>query len=106
MLGNVYACQGKTGLAIEQIEVLTQLEKTFPLQHIPPSRGIIPYYQARIHALLDNKDEAVAYLQQSRDEGKPMMGLGFTVDWELANLRGYEPYEELIRPKIDKIDIK
>jgi len=98
LLGSIFARQGKKELAIQQLELLDRLQETFPPSHIPTSRGIIPYYQARIHALLGHKDEAVSYLQQALQDGKPIFMKSFLIDYDLAILRGYAPYEALFSP--------
>ena len=98
MLGSIYARRKKDDLAIKQLEKLDLIAESFPQKHAPILRGIIPYHQARIHALLGNKKEAVAYLRKSLDAGKPIFFGSFRIDYDLSSLRGYEPYEELIRP--------
>lgn len=44
------------------------------------------------------KREAVELLKRSREEGRWFVG-NFRLDWDLVNLKGYEPFEDLIRPK-------
>ncbi len=99
MLGSIYARQGKHDLAMRQVEILDHLQETFPPKHTPTFRGIIPYDQAKILALLGNKDQAVAHLKQALQEGKPIFAMSFLIDYDLASLRGYAPFEALLRPR-------
>ena len=99
MLGCIYARLDKNDLARKQLELLDHIAKSFPHKHTPILRGIIPYHQACIHALLGNKAEAVTYLEKSRKAGKPIFQGSFLNDFDLASLIGYPPFEELIRPK-------
>ena len=98
MLGFIYARQDKAELALQQVDKLTLMHTELPAPRTPVLRGLVPYYQAKIQALLGNKDLAVKLLRKSRSEGRPIIWSNFTTDWELASLRGYEPYEALIRP--------
>jgi DNA-binding SARP family transcriptional activator/TolB-like protein len=52
--------------------------------------------RARIAALLGRKDEAVRLIRQARAEGAAIADLHLYT--ELQRLRGYEPFEQLIRP--------
>jgi class 3 adenylate cyclase/TolB-like protein len=99
MIGFIYARQGKYQEALLQIELLESLRADFPEKHSPSAKGYISYQQARILALLGEKEEAVRHVQKSLDEGRIIIWWNFTLDWELSGLRGYEPFEELIRPK-------
>ncbi len=62
--------------------------------------GMIPYYQARIAAVLGEKDRAVKLLQESVAQGGTF-GPGGRYDaymeWEL--LADYPPFKEFIKPK-------
>ena len=62
-------------------------------------KGGISYWQARIHAVLGEKEQAVVRLAQSMEEGRCIDFSNFVYDWDLANLIGYAPYEELVRPR-------
>ena len=59
-------------------------------------RGSISYYQARIYAILDMKQEAVDALKRSIQEGKMFEFRSFDQDWDLAGLRDYGPYRDLL----------
>ena len=99
LLGATYARQGKTEKALLQIEKLEELRKTIPENPMRMRRGAVPYFQARIFALLNEKEQAVAMLKKAIEEGKGFEYESFIFDLDLANLKGYPTYEELIRPK-------
>lgn len=61
------------------------------------SRGQIPYYQARIYAILGEKDLAVDYLKKSKLEGNIAEHDKFVFEWDLTNLKGYPPFEKLLK---------
>lgn len=64
----------------------------------PFQRGANTLWRARIQAVLGNRDEAVSLLRRAFAEG---VGFGIWLhrDVDLEPLRGYPPFEELIRPK-------
>lgn len=54
--------------------------------------------RARIHALLGDRDRAVALLQEAIGQGLPY-GVQLHTDIAFASLRGYPPFKELLKPK-------
>jgi hypothetical protein len=64
--------------------------------HEPDVQGRGPYYQARIFTILGENELAVQALQQSMDEGRISEHGALVHDWDLAGLREYQPYLELI----------
>ena len=90
-LGCVAARQGDRETAVRLSEELAQLGW-------PYMRGSNTLRRARISALLGDRDAAVQLLRRAFSEG---LGFGFWVhtDPDLESLRGYEPYEALLRPK-------
>jgi len=96
LLGVIYAKQGKSRLALTQIEKLDSFD--LHSYNVPrPQRGLIPYYQARIFAILGDKQSAVAYLKKSIQEGRVCEHNQFTNDWDLVSLYDYEPFIELMK---------
>jgi TolB-like protein len=60
--------------------------------------GEIPFWHARIAAILGDRETAVEYLHQADVEGRRFdLGDEFNVD--LMELRGYQPYHEWTSPK-------
>ncbi len=101
LLGSIYARQGKTKMAQVQIDKLDSFSSVYPKKINRFHRGVIPYWQARIYAILGEKDQAVDALAQSLKEGRVIDYSNFVYDWDLTNLNGFEPYERLIEPKND-----
>ncbi|NND08688.1 MAG: hypothetical protein HKN87_20125 [Saprospiraceae bacterium] len=98
--GSTYARQGKTDLAHAQIAKLESFRASFPGTLNRFQKGITPYWQGRIHAILGEKEESVAQLAQSMKEGRSSMDHGNLIyAWDLASLKGFEPYDELVRPR-------
>jgi serine/threonine protein kinase len=62
------------------------------------SLGVASFGQARIAAVLGKKDSAVVYLQRAFAEGHEF-DLWVHRDVDFALLRGYTPFDELVRPK-------
>ena len=62
------------------------------------SLGVASFAQARIAAVLGKKDSAVVYLQRAFAEGHEF-DLWVHRDIDFALLRGYAPFDELVRPK-------
>ena len=96
-LGAIYARQGKTGLATEQIEKVESHRSEIGTFVPRKLRGAIPYLQARIYAILGEKDLAVAALKKSIHDGRLCEHGNFTNDWDLATLYDYEPFIELMK---------
>lgn len=97
LLGAIYARQNKKEEALKQIEVLEAKRAIFPKFANRKSKGSIPYYQARIYAILGEKDLAVDYLKKSKLEGNIAEHDKFVFDWDLTNLKGYPPFEKLLK---------
>jgi serine/threonine protein kinase len=90
ILGVVYAHLGKKEKALEISHRLKNMKNPF-------LNGYASYWKARIAAVLGDKDQAVKLLAQAFSEG---MGHGA---WQMREidflpLRGYQPFEEIIRP--------
>jgi hypothetical protein len=98
LLGCTYARQGNVDKANAQIQLLELARASSPTVMTRFNKGIISYRQARIYAILGEKAKAVDLLERSRKEGRCMDFDNFIYDWDLAALKGYGPYEELIRP--------
>lgn len=96
LLGAVYARQGKVKQAKEQLEELEALHPHDPLAMNRMFQGEVPYYQARIHAILGEEELAVQVLKLSMEEGRISEHGTFVQDWDLAVLRNYPPYLELV----------
>jgi TolB-like protein/tetratricopeptide (TPR) repeat protein len=90
MLAVMAAAEGDTATAEREIERLQA--------HAGDSKGgDIPFNQAIIACWLGDKDRAVAYLKLAFEQGAVIYDL-FHAHAGLATLRGYPPFEELIRP--------
>lgn len=100
LLGATYARQGKRDLAYAQIEKLEASRATNPPTLNRFHKGTVSNWQARIHAALGDKEQAVRRLAQSMEEGRRIDFSNFVYDWDLASLKGYGPYEELVRPRL------
>lgn len=61
--------------------------------------GTHTYGRAAIAATLGEKDEAVSLLRQSFAEGNRFMIINARRDFDLESLRGYPPFEELVKPR-------
>ena len=91
MHGLVRARLGEREEAMRIARSLSRLRRPFQF-------GTVPLYQARIAAVLGDRSEAVAYLRQAFDQGK-LYHLWLHRDMDLDSLRGYAPFEALVRPK-------
>ncbi|MFK7922025.1 MAG: adenylate/guanylate cyclase domain-containing protein [Bacteroidia bacterium] len=100
LLGTSYARQRKTDLARGQIEKLESFRASFPGSSFYMHLGVISYWQARIHAILGEKELSVARLTQSMKAGRTIEYEQFIYDWDLKSLQDYEPYQKLIRPPL------
>jgi len=54
--------------------------------------------RARLAALLGRREEAVRLLRDANAEGQGF-AVGYHAQFEFATLRGFEPFEEWLRPK-------
>ncbi len=68
------------------------------LAALDPMRGRATVWRARIAASIGERDEAVELLRRAFAQGLAF-GLWVHVDPDLEPLRGYPPYEEVVRPK-------
>ena len=96
----VYAQQGKIDscyLKMQELEVIGKLYNDDT--HMAYLRGATAYLKARIYAVLGEKEKAVKALKTSIDQGRLYMWWNIYFDLDFVNLKGYEPFEELIRPK-------
>jgi hypothetical protein len=96
-LGAIYARREKADLAMMQIEKLESRHSEIPAFVPRKARGVIPYYQARIYAILGEKGRAVASLKKSIQDGRLCEHSNFTNDWDLANLYDYKPFIDLLK---------
>jgi tetratricopeptide (TPR) repeat protein len=64
----------------------------------PYIRGANTEARARLAALLGRREEAVRLLRDANAEGQGFT-LGYHAQFEFATLRGFEPFEEWLRPK-------
>ncbi|MEL6252585.1 MAG: tetratricopeptide repeat protein [Bacteroidota bacterium] len=99
MLGCVYAKLGEYEKAKSQIDLLGQLEGLNQSTISMFYRGTHSYLIGRIYAEMGEKELAVEYLQKSVKQGRPFAYMCYTADMYLLGLKGYPPFEELIRPK-------
>jgi predicted Zn-dependent protease len=90
-LGSIAALRGDRARALHISDSLQTL------QH-PYRFGSIAYWQARIAAVLGDGETAVEKLRQALDEGFQFSDAVLR-DEDLRELRGYEPLEEVLRPK-------
>ena len=81
-----------------RIEEARGIAERLAAMEIPYDRGKSTYARASIVAVLGEKEEAVALLQQAHGEGFEY-GLSFHIDPDLASLRGFPAFEEFMRPK-------
>ncbi len=90
-LGEVAAALGDTALAL-------RIEQEFAALDEPYMRGHDKLHRAQIQAMLGDRDQAVSLLRQAFAEG---LGYGIWVHREpsFQSLRGYPPFDELVRPK-------
>ena len=65
---------------------------------VPAKNGRRLYARARIYARLGDRDRAMALLREAFAQGMDY-GMHLHTECAFEPLRGYPPYEELIRPK-------
>jgi len=90
-LGAIAARRGDSAAATRYSGELARLD-------IPYLRGDHTAWRARIAAVLGGRDEAVQLLRRALSEGVGY-GLWIHTDMDLESLRGYAPFEEMVRPK-------
>lgn len=99
LLGCIYAKLGSHEESEWQIQKLEELSNLYDAKHAIFHRGIAPYLIARIYANLGEKEIAVEYLRKSVEEGRLFGWWWFSFDLDFTSLKGYPPFEELIKPK-------
>lgn len=90
-LGAIHARRGEVMEARRLSDSLQALDG-------PYLRGRHTSWQARIAALLGNREEAVRLLWQAVGEGVPF-GIGMHADPDLESLRAFPPFQEFMDPK-------
>jgi serine/threonine protein kinase len=90
-LGCIYTRMGNHDEAKQKSEWLGNMEYEYRKY-----RPII--WQARIAALLGDKEQAVEYLRDAYKKGLSY-GMSLHRDLDLESLRGYAPFEEFMQPK-------
>jgi hypothetical protein len=79
------------------VEKLEQFRPKLKKNISPHHKGFISWDQARIHAVLGNKETAVQLVKQSIKEGRTVnSNMEPLMDIDMASLRGYAPFEKLI----------
>jgi len=100
-LGGLGASEARLGHTVAAEAVAARLAALNP----PYSYGRSPYWRARIAAVLGQKERAVALLREAVAQGigctahygEPIEDCHRDMDFE--SLRGYAPFDELLRPK-------
>ena len=88
-LGVLAARRGDTAEAAQRSASLAQVNE-------PYGFGKATIWRARIAALLDRKEEAVQLIRTGFSEGARRDELSH--DWDLTGLRGFGPFDEVLRP--------
>jgi len=91
--GTLAARRGDREAALRIAEQIRQEEAT---RRRYPESG--PYSCALIHALIGEREQAVTLLRDAFAKGLHH-AVRFHEDIDLESLRGYPPYDELMRPK-------
>jgi tetratricopeptide (TPR) repeat protein len=94
ILGALGVARALQGDRVTAEKISTQLENT----EVPYSMGGTSFWQARIAAVLGNKDQAMVFLRRAFSEGTEMS------DWIhrdplFRSLHDYPPFQELLQPK-------
>jgi serine/threonine protein kinase/tetratricopeptide (TPR) repeat protein len=91
LAGSIAARLGDRDLALKHSAGLVDLAGE--------SDGIVPLFRGRIAAILGDREEAINFLRDALAERMPY-GFGWLHrDGDLQLLRGFAPYDELMRPK-------
>ena len=104
MLGSVYAHLGKLEACQAQIDQLDHLRKLYPKTNSFYHRGVVPYLTARIASILGDKELAMDLLNTSIKEGRLFAGWTYHFDQDFIPLKGYPPFEAIIKPKDSRVD--
>jgi GNAT superfamily N-acetyltransferase len=97
LLGQLGCLAARQGRREEALRYSTQLAE---LSRRPYMYGLPAYHRAKIAARLGEREVAVRLLQEAR-----MAGHSNALHWwmhrdpDLASLRGYPPFEQLLKPK-------
>ena len=94
-MGASYARLGMHSEALAQVDILESMRQDEPNNLNRMFSGEVPYYQARVYAILDEQELAMQALQQSIDEGRMSEWDSFVNDPDLTGLRDYQPYLDL-----------
>ena len=94
-LGLLAARQGDSAKA-------QQISQSLAVIETPYLFGQVTYVRACIASLLGHRPQAVALLRQAFAHGLHYGMHSLHSDPDLVPLRGYPPFEELLRPKVDK----
>ncbi len=92
-LGRTCAKLGERDEALEVSDQLGQFSER------PYVHGVPTVYQAEIAALLGERERAVNLLGEAFERGTHFGGLWIHMSEPFWSLRGYAPFEELVRPK-------
>ena len=106
MLGRVYAHLGNVEKSQAQIDQLDHLQQLYPKTNSFYRRGWVPYLKARIASILGDKELALELLNTSVKEGILFDLFRFHFDQDFLTLKGYPPFEAMLKPKDAPIDWK
>jgi hypothetical protein len=95
---NALGASGTTAARRGDADAARAISRELGELELPYLNGINTLWRARIVALLGENDEAVEFLRRAFAEG-----LRYSIflhrDMDLEVLRGYAPFDELMRPK-------
>jgi hypothetical protein len=80
-------------------DLRTQLQDGLAAFSRPYLRGMHTYFRAQISALLGERDRAVALLRDAITHGARDPWDHLHSEPAFASLRGYPPFDEVLRPK-------
>ena len=99
LLGTVYARLERIEECETQIDLINHLDSLYDERHALWERGVIPLLKARIYAILGRKELAVDHLEMAMDQGLNFGYWNMVFDMDFVSLKGYSPFEELIKPR-------
>jgi hypothetical protein len=91
--------RGVVAARLGERDLATQISGQLASMESPYVNGNHVLWRAKIAAVLGENEQAVSLLQESFRLGVPMGGITLHYDFDLASLRDYPPFEELMRPK-------
>lgn len=100
--GETWAYLANMGFAYAKMgnmEMVDTFLKKYQNLETPYSQGRYKYAQAMVYAGLGNKEEAMRLLRLAFKEGYGFGLWEYNYSYQLANLRGYPPFEEFVKPK-------